>query len=307
MLYGVAIRSGFHFRNELIPTTAPPDVTFTRSVGPPEIPAPGTLAWDSRSTSAGRPAVYFWRVDGGFVLRFEDVSSFTVRPDRIQCRARRATDDSLVELQFLGLVLALWLEERGRTVLHASAIESRGRITAFLGGRGAGKTSLAAAFTRRGHRLLTEDVLALEVLESVVTAHAGYPVMRMWPDTAAEMAPGVAGQRVHHAVTKLQLPVPGSDAFSTAPRTLERMYILDRRPSEEDTRGIAIQPIDGAQTIVELVRHSFDPELVHVMGLHRHRFWRLARIAGCVPLFRLSFPSGYDRIGDVTEMTASRV
>ena len=126
MLYGVAIKSGFRFRNRLIPTTAPPDLTFTRAVAPPETPAPGTLAWDSRSTSAGCPAVYFWRINGGFVLRFEDVSSFTVGPDRIECRTGRATDDCLVELQFLGLVLALWLEERGRTVLHASAVESSG-------------------------------------------------------------------------------------------------------------------------------------------------------------------------------------
>jgi hypothetical protein len=65
---------------------------------------------------------------------------------------------------------------QGREVLHASAVIWRGRGVAFLGGSGAGKTSLALELCDAGAEFLADDVLALEVREQRLLAHPGTPV-----------------------------------------------------------------------------------------------------------------------------------
>ena len=58
---------------------------------------------------------------------------------------------------------------------------SRGRAIAFLGGSGAGKTTLASRIVARGARLVTDDVLAVEVTGATVRAHRGGAVARIDP------------------------------------------------------------------------------------------------------------------------------
>ena len=56
-----------------------------------------------------------------------------------------------------------------------------GRAIAFLGGSGAGKTTLASRIVARGARLVTDDVLAIEVTGAAVQAHRGGTVARIDP------------------------------------------------------------------------------------------------------------------------------
>lgn len=65
---------------------------------------------------------------------------------------------------------------RGLEVFHASAVVWSSRAIAFLGGSGAGKTTLALELCRRGAGFLADDVLALERREERLVAHPGTPV-----------------------------------------------------------------------------------------------------------------------------------
>ena len=58
-------------------------------------------------------------------------------------------------------------------------------------------------------------------------------------------------------------------------------------------------PVRGGEAVVELVRHSFVGRLVAAAGQPETRFDRLARLAQEVPLFRMSYPTGYQHLPDV--------
>ena len=67
-----------------------------------------------------------------------------------------------VRLLILGAAMGVLLYQRGLTVLHASAVAIDGGVVAFLGEKGAGKSAIAAALYARGHRFITDDLLAVQ-------------------------------------------------------------------------------------------------------------------------------------------------
>ena len=85
--------------------------------------------------------------------------------------------ERLVLAQVLPLSAAL----QGLEVLHASAVAVDGRVLAFIGGSGVGKTSTALHALRRGGKLVTDDVLAVELRDGVPIAFPGSSVARVDP------------------------------------------------------------------------------------------------------------------------------
>jgi len=64
---------------------------------------------------------------------------------------------------------------RGYEALHASAVDSPEGVVAFLGAGGAGKTTLALEFMRRGWALFADEVLTLGRRAGRVSAYRGTP------------------------------------------------------------------------------------------------------------------------------------
>jgi hypothetical protein len=91
--------------------------------------------------------------------------------------------ERLVVAQVLPLAAVL----RGMEILHASAVALSGRAVAFLGASGAGKTTLAGRILARGARLVTDDVLAVDLADEAVRAHRGGAVARIDPQELRSM------------------------------------------------------------------------------------------------------------------------
>jgi ATP-dependent phosphoenolpyruvate carboxykinase len=63
----------------------------------------------------------------------------------------------------LGGVLFSVLYQRGLFVLHASGVNIGGNVVAFLGLKGQGKSTMAATLYGRGHSLVSDDMLAIQI------------------------------------------------------------------------------------------------------------------------------------------------
>jgi hypothetical protein len=90
-----------------------------------------------------------------------------------------------VRLFILGAALGVLLHQRGNIVLHASAVLINGRVVAFIGDKGSGKSSTAACLVQRGHPLVTDDLLVMQCDSSgQPVVFPGYTQLKLWPDTA---------------------------------------------------------------------------------------------------------------------------
>jgi hypothetical protein len=238
------------------------------------------------------------------VLHFTDTAEFYVWPDRIVCYQLRRAYRYQVEMWLVGTVLALWLEQKGIPVMHASAVIVDNRAVAFPASSTAGKSSLAAALMRGGYPLLTDNVLPITRCGETCIGQPGYPQMRLWPDQAEHFLGRFEDlELVHPEASKRTVPVgsEGLGVFCDVSQPLSCLYIPHRRDAEADGTGIEITPVSPRDATIELVRHSFLTRLLTAMGLQPQRLHSLAQIARQVPMRRVVYPSGLEHLSQVCE------
>lgn len=328
-LYGLELESSRPFSTP-IPLAAdsdhgsPPDLTLDWSEGRPgndvggHREGRGVRIWESTGRlSSGAPAAVVHREGDVHHIRYTGVVECALREDaeRIECRVLDPERDHLVEIFLLGLVLAYWLELQGRLALHGSGVVAGAGGVAFLGTKGSGKSSLAAASMRAGSPMISDDLLAvtLDARESdqpralaaqdpPVMAPA-YPQMRMWPDVARHfvtdpdrLPPVEPGGRKRRVSLREHWDVP----FADAPVPLACIYLPERVEPGGRTE-IRIESVPTSEALIELVRESFLVRILQAAGLQGPRLERLGHLVRAVPVRRLVYPSGLDRLPAVVE------
>ena len=74
------------------------------------------------------------------------------------------------------------LMQRKILPLHGSAIAIDGKAYALIGDSGAGKSTLASAFLNKGYQLLSDDVIAVSLLNKKYCQLfiPSYPQQKLW-------------------------------------------------------------------------------------------------------------------------------
>lgn len=121
---------------------------------------------------AGRQIHLASTSDAGTMLRVPGVCDFKFDPSlsAIECRPDPSANLDLISLLLGGVVIALLLNLRGSCVLHASAVVFDGSVLAIAGYAGAGKSTLAAMLCGSGGKLVTDDVLRVDLTPAPICA-----------------------------------------------------------------------------------------------------------------------------------------
>jgi hypothetical protein len=215
----------------------------------------------------------------------------------------------------LGPVLGYVLRLRGLQVLHGSAVTlaavggtgaegrpaaggSEAGAMALVGPPGAGKSTMAAAFARRGHAVLTEDVCALceagepcrdafgkgDQEPGVVEVLPGYPLIRLWSDSV-EMLYGNAEALPLLTPTwdKRYLALGGAGAkFCGEPLPLRSIVLLAPR---EDSGAPRVEPVPPARALIQLVGNTYKNLLLD-RDQRASEFRFLHRVLEAVPVWQ---------------------
>jgi hypothetical protein len=173
-----------------------------------------------------------------------------------------------------------------------------GGAVAFLGGRGWGKSTLAAALHAQGHSLLADDVTALTVGIGCPTVSPGFPQLKLWPDVVVSLGEALETlPRLHPLFEKRARRVTWE--FSQMDFPLRCIYVLAPGPVP------AIEPLRPQEALIELVRHwygaRFGIELLRPSGLSSF-FLRCGNLAKRVPVYRLTRPSSLSTLRDVARL-----
>jgi hypothetical protein len=191
---------------------------------------------------AGDEAYFFFEMVGRFLVR--NGNEIIVDPII-------GSGEELVTLPLLGAIMAVLLHQRGFFVLHASAVAINGQAVAFVGTKGQGKSTMAATLFERGHSLLADDVVALDLNDP---AHPmvlpGHLQMKLWPE--AVNALGIAPELVPPLAlgfTKGSYLVPSRFGGQSLP--LARLYSLGLGSSLE------ITPMPTQQALLQIITHSY--------------------------------------------------
>lgn len=238
-------------------------------------------------------------------IRSKAAGTFWMRRGReIVVEPTPDADEDLLRLFILGPALAMLLYQRGFLVLHASAVSVAGApgAVAFLGFPGWGKSTTAAALHARGHSVVADDVVAVQVDSDnggPSTVWPGFPQLKLWPEASASLGiPPESLLSLHHSYIKQARRV--EENFSLAPLPLKRLYIL----AESDAQSI--EPLPPQEAVIELVRHSYATCLLSTEpgGVH---FSRCANLAKRLPVHRLNRPRSLDELPRLAQLVEQDV
>ena len=242
-----------------------------------------------------------------FVLRSPELADFRINSDcsRIEIMADPATPAESIRHLLLDQVLPRVVAQRGRPVLHASAVNMNNAVVAFMGDTGAGKSTIATWFDQQGHCLLTDDCLALDAGPAGVRIIASYAGARLWDDSpalsqisATELSP------VAHYSDKLRLHLTHCEPQ----QALDLTAVLVLAPENPVSGGtMELTPLTGAEAVMALVRHSFQLDITD----HQRCSAQLTTLSEIVnkglPIFQLTYPHKPEALAGILERVSALI
>ena len=191
-------------------------------------------------------------------------------------------DPELVQDTFRRMVLPLALQAQGREVLHASGVRTGAGVVALCARAGTGKSTIACALSRRGHRLWADDAVVFEADRAGMEALPLPFTLRLRPASAAHFADG---------------PVDSEPHTPLRPERLAAVFVLERRngaPAE-------VERLASASGFREVLTHGYCFSM-HDRDRNAAMVRNYLELVDRVPAFRLSFPDGLDGLGELVTL-----
>ena len=253
---------------------------------------------------SGEPlAEMSWQMLGGaFLLRGEGEHYFLYRKgDGVTVERGPDADVSEESLWLNGSVYAAVASLNGLLPIHASAVAHDGRVFAFSGPAGAGKSTLVAALGRHGLPLFCDDTLVLDLSDPErIVCLPGHKRLKLRPD-AIGLTGAMPQEKVSKTVDKhYALPATGEVGVALP---LGELIFLEERPEP------AIMPITGAERLVRLQDDHYTARLFDSARKFDRaaQFAHLARLARQIAMARFVRPLDRDRFDEAVALAARHV
>ncbi len=298
-----SVLCGWRVRSELPLPELPPwagdereaDIVIRMGDQPPPIENPSYLGpllqiGQDGSSRFSIPSVATYAIDG----RGEVV---TVAP-------ALGAEASACRAFVFGVVTAILCQRRGLLPLHACCVGLDGPegpvAVAFAGRSGIGKSTLAAAFLRRGLQILADDVTVLEATPTGrPLVRAGPPRLKLWRDVLDSLGRTSQGlEPVRESMGKYSLPLGSS--FTATPLPLVAIHHLERVYDDRHVIWVQQRGLSALELFLSVVyqvralsRFDGGPAVLHARSM---------RIASAIDAhWALSYRSGVERLDDLID------
>lgn len=281
LAFGLTIETAINFTGILPASTAPPDVWIDEGV---------VLEKAGQQTRLQRRGIRatFGRTATNIVLNWKGVGAFSMSGGSRIVYQNQGADEGTLRLFLLSEVMGVILYQRGLFLLHASAVSVHNEALLFMGVPGAGKSTTATAFGKAGHTVLTDDLVAVQFVDSkpyVIPAFSQYKVWRnalngLQIDTYG-LAPSFEG------ADKFLITQP-IETFPEKPVPLRQLTIL-----HAPTARIKDASIKPSRAPVELLKHFPLPIQLLTPDYLQQHFGQSLQIAQTTPICQMKRPRNF--------------
>ena len=290
-LYGTRLATSVEFPELLAVPEAPARWTFERA----ERLAPMVDARELGSDPLyGDVSARLYVHAGGHRIVVDDTGSFELGADgrRITWEPGGNAWPDFVRAHLMGRVLATSLYLDGLLPLHASAVETRDGVIAFLAPKGFGKSTLALALVTAGARLGTDDTLPIDPRDPPL-AWPGIHNVRVHEDSITAVGTAASDLETREGKQVVTGLVP--ESLQSRPAPLAAIYLLD--PAAANAEGVTRTPMPPTIAALAVVAHV---KIGRMLGstAAAPMLERTAAITGRVPVFHLHAPRDLERLGD---------
>jgi len=229
---------------------------LAQKVGEPDVTI-HLLPAVSSSPQAIEVRSYFDVQHGVFNLTIPNVAHYRVEDgSQIFVEPLVGSTPEKVRLFLFGSVMGALLYQRGLFPLHGSAVETPFGAMIFVGAQGAGKSTLASQFHRRGYRLLSDDVCAVASTSNGLQILPALAKFRLCADAYERLGAPSDGK---FDVDKYVVPM--GEGYCPHPVPLRAIHILHVDDSAEASHHAApsFELLTGFDRVQRLLENLYRP------------------------------------------------
>jgi hypothetical protein len=258
----------------------------------------------------GRTVVEVWKTEDcrKFLFRFYDGIEFIVDRERGDIWVddlRRASVQAATRhllFSFPGFLLSL----RKSACLHGAAIGRGDSAIALLGKSNSGKSLLSAKMAARGIDVLSDELVAVDVMGDTVKVYPGYPWICLRPGSlhwleADNLDAGRFRPKRHYldeTYVTLDLRRMGTP-FQLNPRKLEAIYLL--APVEDSKCKPAVEQVPRHQALMTLMEAANRTHIPYP-EFRPQEFSLTGSVVATVPTYELRYHLSADSLTALTDL-----
>jgi hypothetical protein len=238
---------------------------------------------------------FYWEHLGWFLVRNGNEIIVEQYPE---------TEIELMSIPLIGIAFAALLQQRGMFVLHASAVAVDNGAVAFLGWKGAGKSTTAAALYKRGHTMISDDIVAMNNTSfGAPLVVPGFPIFKLMPE-AAETVLGDNPDDLSQIYAGVEKRFrPSSDNFLRSSVSLKAIYALS-----EGTH-LKAELLKPQEAISTLIANTYLARYGNQLLQNSHAITNLrqcSNIVNHIPVYRLERPKSFHLLENLAELVEAQ-
>lgn len=252
-----------------------------------EVPVEVRLGATPASLGAGAQTRRGWQaMPGRYLMDAPSIARYLVADGCRIVVELRGGSQADVDSLLVGPVLAAVLQQRGVTTLHASSVATTAGAVAFVGHRGAGKSSLAGALMKLGYPVMADDITGVSLEDGKPWAVPGFPRLRLLGDSVQSL--GAVALESGGSDGKMQV---AAEKHHAGRLPLAACYLLDAAGTAPREGPVAIAPVAAASAFGWLGQYTYRRKRLPALGKLAAHFQVLSAIATRIPVFDVARPS----------------
>jgi hypothetical protein len=202
-----------------------------------------------------------------------------------------------MHLPLYGFAIATILHQQGYHILHASTVEVGGKVIAIVGGKGYGKSTLAAKLVSKGHRLVSDDVTALDFSPVGTSVLPGVPGIKLWPDAITALGGEPDNYPLLYPTTQKRHYLV-FDNFVGITTKLDTVVMLDHG------NNLELKELKAVEKMLFLTSGCYFNSYIDVFSLKEREemFQRCAALSQSVKIIKLVRPRTLEKLDESCQM-----
>lgn len=234
-------------------------------------------------------------VPGELWLQVPEIARFLVLNGReVRFDPLPGADEADLRTFLLGPCLAALLMQRGLLVLRGCAVRIGDGCAVVLGEPASGKSILAAVLAKRGHAVLSDDMVVFDGENRVLP---GVPCIKLWSDAIGKLGLDITTlQRTRPCLEKFYWPVESS--LRDGPLPAHSVYLL--RTSGKNC--LYLDNVHGMERFACLLEYVYRQSYLEATGARSSYLRQCAGLAGSVEmkiLYRKKFLPSAEEMADL--------
>ena len=204
------------------------------------------------------------RITGGNLIEVEPLEDF---------------QESQLGVYLMGSCMGAILIQRGFMLLHGSCVTDGKHAVLITGDSGAGKSTTAAEFLKRGWKLVTDDVTCVFEQDGFPMVRSSYPSQKLWQDTLdcyEKQASDIHSLYFTEDREKFGVNVEKSFFDGVCPLSMAVRLL----PADDPC---SITPMNGMTKVDQLLKNTYRIKMIQPQDLQRH-FQRCVTLSTKIPM-----------------------